>query len=147
MEIYIIMLIVAIIPTGTYSWDAYIYPVVCPSPQPNDYAIYHLGTARSKNVDVAVKVLMAISVLLLAAGFASRSVRLFENLSVQVVDKARTAISRRLRGWLRHIYEWIRTTNSPSGFKRQFCYRLPLAIFLMLRVLADIWTSMFVEVS
>lgn len=141
MAVLIIMLIVAIIPTGGYGWYS-----SSDVPQPHDYAICYLKPINTSATGQLSMASMVISVLLLAAGFVTRSVRLFEIISVQLVAKARASISSHLRGWLRHVYGWCCSTKSRGGLRRLFCYRPLLATFLMLRLLADVWTSMFIEV-
>ena len=151
MGILVVMLLVAMVPTGNYNWGSWSdgYNPDSPDetipPQPTDYAICYF--TRSQDADVITFASMVISVLLIAIGFLSRVVRLHKRLSVDLVGNVRRSISESLRKKLQTVYSWCDVENSPNSLKRLLVYRPLLAVFLSLRVVLDAWSSMFLEVS
>lgn len=151
MFLLAVMLLVAIVPTGNYNWgngpsfDESTGQLVYPTPSPTDYAICHIG--RAKTTDKLTFASMVISVLLIAFGFLSRVVRLHKTLSVRVVGGTRRYVSEKVFEWLQKVYDWCHPGTTPSGIRRLLLYRPLLALFLSVRVISDAWTSMFVEVS
>ena len=89
---------------------------------------------------------IVLSKLLLISAFISRVVRLHKTLFVGASGRTRTACSAKLKGWQQRVYTVRDVFVSPKSLKRRLLYRPCLAIFLTMRVLADLWTSMFGEV-
>jgi hypothetical protein len=145
MAILLIMLLVAMIPTGYYNW-----PVVddtgsdTKGPTPSDYAICYLFPHEVP--DDLTFASMILSILLLGLGFLVRAVKLHKRLSVDIVGSARHAISVSLRRRLSAVYNKFNLESSPKRLARKLIYRPLLATFLILRVGVDAWTSMTVEV-
>lgn len=145
MGLMLLMLVVAMIPTGGYNWtnisyhgDGY------PIPKPSDYAVCYLRpTGYGDQLTFST---MVISVVLLVLGFIYRVIRLHKSLSVCVVGRARTVCSEKARYVLRLVYSRIGMETSGLTFKRMFFYRPLLALFLTTRALLDLWNSMFIEV-
>lgn len=145
MGLMMVMLLVALIPTGGYNW-AYIYYDMdgSPTPAPSDYAICYLRPAgKEERLTFST---MVISVLLLALAFIHRVIRLHRSLSVVIVGRVRTVCSEKLRHFLRLAYKKLDLETSGLTFKRVFLYRPLLALFLTVRALLDLWNSMFIEV-
>ncbi|KAK5037954.1 hypothetical protein LTS07_001421 [Exophiala sideris] len=151
MGLFVVMLLVAMIPTGNYEWFPGYYGMPIPEeldgpgPRPSDYAICHFG--EEKDTDKLAYTSMVISILLVVFGFLSRVVRLHKTISVQLVAEARKYVSARVRNWLQKVYDWCDIETSPAGLKRLLIYRPLLALFLCGRALSDAWSSMFFEVS
>ena len=143
MGILVVLLITALIPTGDYSWPngfGYEHPL------PSDYAICYFG--RRKNSDFYLTFTsMILSVLLIGLGFIFRVIRLYKLLSVDLVGKAKQKTSKMLRKCLRRLFKMCAVQKYPGGLRHLFIYRPAFAIFIMLRVVWDAWSSMFVEVS
>jgi hypothetical protein len=142
MGLMILILLVAMVPTGGYSWSVYDNNLWNPTPQ--DYAICYLRPAG--DLDAMVLASMVVSVLLLVLGFIHRVIRLHESLSVLILGRARTVCSEKARHFLRRVYTNMHMETSGLTFKRMFVYRPLLAIFLTARNLLDLWNSMFIEV-
>jgi hypothetical protein len=147
MGVLVVMLLVAMVPTGNYNWgngltnqdwDTTILP------QPSDYAICYFR--RAQKADKLTFASMVISIVLVVFGFLSRVVRLHKSLSVGYVGNIRDAASKMCKAYLLKIYKWSDVEKSPNGLKRLFIYRPLLAVFLSFRVALDAWSSMFVEV-
>jgi hypothetical protein len=143
MAILLIMLLVAMAPTGNYDWQDYVHGESLPTPTPSDYAICYLH--RSKYADNETFASMILSILLLGLGFASRVIRLHRSLSINI-ERLRRAASGWSRNKLLRAYEKLKVESSPKSLSRTMIYRPLLAIFLALRVGLDAWSSMFVEV-
>lgn len=147
MALVLIMLLVAMIPTGRYSWTGY----AVPAPQPKDYAICYFDFSpwdSNPGDDISVYITMVLSVLVLALGFVTRVVKLYKVLSVTVVKSTRMKISGRLRRGLLWVYKGLGLDSNPRrrSLRRTLIYRPLLSAFLVLRVLVDMWASMVVEV-
>lgn len=83
MRALVVMLLVAMAPTGNYNWDSTIGDSTAqPAPQPSDNAICYLR--KAKNADKLTFASMIISMLLLSLGFVSRVVGVFRSLSLNV---------------------------------------------------------------
>lgn len=163
MSVLVLMLVVALYPTGDYGWDdiesyqAYASENVTrtltqhglKAPQPGDYAICYLwkdtpnGGWRERDAHAQ----MLISVLLVVLGFVVRIVRTHKVLSVDVVQKTRKRVSDRVLRRLRRVYTWCDPEHSPHSLWRSFMYRPLLASFLITRVCVEALSSMFFEVS
>ena len=167
MGLMLIMLLVAMVPTGGYYWlyshygiDGSPIPVeyrdYSPTPAPSDYAICYLRPSGRKDIGWALLRriydgaltfwTVVISAVSLALGFIYRVVRLHRSLSISVVGRARTISSEKARDVLRWIYTKTGMETSGLTFKRLFLYRPLLALFLTARALLDFWNSMFIEV-
>jgi hypothetical protein len=140
----LVMLLVAMVPTGGYNWTELDYLDDDPTPAPSDYAICYLRPA--KDVDELTFATMVISNVLLTLGFIYRIIRLHESLSVSVVGRARKICSEKARNLLRRTYTRMGLDTAGLTWKRLLLYRPLLALFLTARALLDLWNSMFIEV-
>jgi uracil phosphoribosyltransferase len=143
----LIMLLVAMIPTGGYYWTDpgyYLFTGAYTTPAPSDYAICHLNP--TENYEALTFSTMVISVLLLALGFIHRVIRMHRTLSVSVLGVFRTFCSEKARNVLRRTYTTMGMETSGLTLKRLFLWRPLLALFLTARALLDLWNSMFIEV-
>jgi len=157
MGALVIMLIVALIPTGNYSLNS----------NPADYAICSFQKLRmikndenkSSSYDDPVLTYrsMIVSVLLMGLGFVSRIVRLHKSLTIGLVVASRRCLSERGRKFLRRRYEKAKYPSDPSGpsqgqsgrraiLKNLLFYRPLLATYLAFRAVLDLWSSMVIEV-
>ena len=114
-------------------------------PFPSDYAICYFR--RRQNVNQLTFASMILSVLLIGSGFVFRVVRLHKSLAVNVIGRARRRASERLRKCLRKLFNKCEVRRRPGGLRHLFIYRPIFALFLLLRIILDAWSSMFVEVS
>lgn len=145
MFLMLVMLLVAMIPTGAYNWtDFYYSGDGYPTPAPSDYAICYLRP--DGHDDQLTFATMVISVILLALGFIYRVIRMHESLSVTIVGRAREFCSEKARHVLRRIYTNSGMETSGLTMKRLFLWRPLLALFFTGRALLDLWNSMFMEV-
>lgn len=156
MGALVVMLIVALLPTGNYNSNS----------NPADYAICSfrkLGMPKQRAnyafYDNARLVYgsMIVSVLLMGLGFVSRIVRLHRSLTIRIVGASRRYLSERGRRFLRLRHEKAKYPSDPSGpsqgqsgrktiLKNVFFYRPMLSTFLASRAVLDLWSSMVVEV-
>ena len=151
MGILVLLLIVALLPTGNYGV----------SNAPADYAICsfrRLAPIARKGEDDEDEeddgkldyASMVISVLLMGLGFLARIVRLHRGISVGILGASRTYLSECARKRLRLYYERQKDFSDASPWKSQtrtlFLYRPALALFLTCRAMLDLWSSMVVEV-
>ena len=146
MGVLVVLLIFALIPTGNYYWsheDPYEYED--DYPLPSDYAICYFR--RSTTVDPLTFASMILSVLLIGWGFVFRVVRSHKSLSIDVVGRARQWTSAKYRKYLRKLFEYYEVQKYPGTLQHLLVYRPVISVFLMLRVVLDAWSSMFVEVS
>ena len=148
MGVMIVMLIIALSPTGNFDWLNLSTPGVPADqlkPPPSSYAICFFG----KNVphDSQAYASMIISILLLLFGFLARIVRLHKTLSTGIIRGVRAWVSELATKRLKDIYGWCDIQHSPRSLKRLMVFRPLLAAFLLLRVCLDVWSSMFLEVS
>jgi hypothetical protein len=155
MGALVMMLIVALLPTGNYS----------SSSDPADYAICSFRKLRmikndenkssSYNDPELAYGSMIVSVLLMGLGFISRIVRLHRSLTIGLVVASRRYLSERGRRFLRLRYK--KAKYDPSGLshgqsggkavlKNLFFYRPLLGTYLAFRAVLDLWSSMVVEV-
>lgn len=146
MGILVIMLMIALLASGTAGtyYD------------PADYAICQfrqlgsLGRVVRLNSPASYDyAAMVISVLLIGLGFLLRVVKLHRGLSVNIVTKSRNYLSAGARTTLK---KWYENNADPaarrsSGFRHLFCYCPALAVFLAIRAILDLWSSLFFEVS
>lgn len=151
MGLLVAMLIAALLPTGNYGARN----------DPANYAICSFGklapargasgSTRAGNDAELDYAAMIISVLLMGLGYVSRIVRLHPALSVGVAGGARRWMSGYARSWLRKVHEESRGEPDPSRhqavtIKMFLVYRPLLAVFLSVRVVLDIWSSLALEV-
>lgn len=160
MGLMLLMLLVAMVPTGGYRWggslphDSPGAPTRPQGPRPSDHAICYPLPLGGKRIvyswlghdDGMIFWTMVLSVVSLALGFLYRVIRLHRSLSVSVVGRVRTTCSEKARCLLRRIYSRMGMETSGLTFKRMFLYRPLLALFLTTRVFLDLWGSMFIEV-
>jgi hypothetical protein len=145
MGLMLLMLLVAMVPTGGYDWPiSYYGSNRFPNPTPSDYAICYFRPAQNDNQLTFST--MVLSVVLLTLGFVYRVIRLHRSLSVSVLGRVRTICSETVRDCLRRIYTGLGMKTSGLTLKRMFLYRPLLALFLTARGLLDLWNSMFIEV-
>jgi hypothetical protein len=155
MGVIAILLVVALVPTANYSWSqgAHMeyYADYCRTddevslPCPADLALCSFdvaGTADRMNV-----VTVAISIVFIVVGYVARIVRLHRKLSVDMVGKTRNFITTHAKRPLKFLFEALRAAESPNSFFVLFLFRPLFAVFIVFRMLADLWTSMFFEVS
>jgi hypothetical protein len=142
MGLMMLILLVAMVPTGGYGWSVDWNNNGHPMPQ--DYAICYFRPTG--DLDAMVLASMVVSVLLLVLGFIHRVIRLHKSLSILILGRARTVCSEKARHFLRRVYTNMHMETSGLTFKRMFVYRPLLAIFLTARNLLDLWNSMFIEV-
>lgn len=149
MFILLIMLVVAMVPTGNYEWSVSNdwsdsnggYP---PSPDPRDYAICHFS--QPPLVGTAATVSMSIFVLLSTLGFLIRVVKLNKTVSVFLVGRPRKFFSKHARTFLWKLYEQQKAPKLPRPIAGTTCYYPGLAFFLAMRVFLDHCASMYFEV-
>jgi hypothetical protein len=144
MAITIVMLIYALKPTGNFDWIEQSNEVSQLDPAPGSYAIcfFQLEVARSSSSYGS----MMISISLLVFAFIQRVVRLHRSLSIDIFQKLTHKISKFSRFRLKKIYEWCDVDAKPWSLKRLLVYRPLLALFLVIRVTSDVWSSMVLEV-
>jgi hypothetical protein len=142
MLIILVMLMFALIPTGSYlsGWRW----MFNSNPAPSDYAICYLIPKRPFQVNAFGP--MVISMVLLWLGFMTRAIRLHKSLSVYGVQRIREFLSKKARKLLRKLHVKCGAQSSPGTVARTLVYRPLLAAFLVLRVMLDFWSSMLVEV-
>lgn len=140
MLILVVMLVTAMVPTGSYNW----YPSYNSNPQPSDYAIcYFSNTPRYSIANLS----MISLVLLISLGFAIRVVKLHKLSSASLVGRPRQRLSNIIRKFLWIIYNWREdSTLLPRRICGMIMYFPALSLFLTLRVILDHWSSMFFEV-
>lgn len=154
MGALVVMLIVALLPTGNYG-----------TVDPAEYAICSFRYLRplpgtnlndpyssSYNDPMLNYMSMIISVLLLGLGFLSRIVRLHRSLALGIVSRPRKYLSNVVRNRLRkHHDKCLKTTDPavdhPSYARTLNIYRPALAVFLAFRFILDLWSSLALEVS
>lgn len=145
MGLLVAMLIIALLPTGNYNFRT----------DPADYAICSFQHIKptgpvpdSNGLEYSS---MIISVLLLALEFISRVFRLHRTLSIGVATRVRRQLSKVIRRRLRAFYQRCRGPPDPSRhhattLRVLILYRPLLALFLAIRVISDLWSSMLLEV-
>lgn len=165
MVILVIMLIVALIPTGHYAWES--ATVIYGQreggdslrPKPTDHAIcyfnHHEGactfdawyTKTCEQVLEASQQRMILSALFLGVGMCNRLWHLFR-LPARILNSARTYCSSLASLVLSRMHTW--TTTWPFWYSNLFAmlvYHPALTVLLTVRLLADMITSRAFEVS
>ena len=166
MVIMILMLIVALIPTGHYTWGAGIMRSVplyggTTRPQATDSAMCYfnshvnncptpMGYWMQKECDQAFEAAqqrMILSAVFLGVGMCNRLWHLFR-LPSRVFNSTRSFCSSWSTSILSRMYVWNREWPMYIAFPfAQFVYYMALTIFLTIRLLADMLTSRAFEVS
>lgn len=144
----IIMLITAMVPTGSYEWNSSgeLVQVSEHNPLGSDYAICRFSApVLSGSVEAFVS--MVILVSFIGLGFIFRVIKLHKPLSLFVVETLRRRISHGLRRLLWMLYHWRSHPKGLGRFAGDILYYPALALFLSLRLVADHFSSMFFEVS
>ncbi|KAI8934952.1 hypothetical protein NX059_008619 [Plenodomus lindquistii] len=151
MGLLVVMLIVALLPTGNYSSHN----------DPANYAIcsfHELAPTRKERGSFGINdeatlnyVAMIISVLLMGLGYISRVVRLHPSMCTLIIGNARKGLSSHARRFLRIKHESYRGAPDPSRqqtatLKMLLFYRPFLAVFLVWRIVLDLWSSLALEV-
>lgn len=163
MIILVIMLIVALVPTGHYTWDSRTMAIAQrPSdnirPKPTDHAICyfnrHEGTCTGDSwyakvcneVFQASQQRMVLSAVFLGVGMCNRLWHLFR-LPTRLYNTARFRCSKMSTAALSHMYRgtmtWSLWYSTPFVM---FVYHPLLAVFLTVRLIADIISSRAFEV-
>jgi hypothetical protein len=152
MGALIVMLIAALLPTGKYGTQH----------SPAEYAICtfsDLSPGHYEGSDIYGEeaatfnyASMIISVLLMGLGFLSRVVRLHRALSIGVLTASRRYLSERTRQILQKSHEKAMKHLKSGDIKHfrmvlSFQYRPALALFISIRILLDIWSSLILEVK
>jgi hypothetical protein len=154
MFIIIIMLVVALVPTGYFNWlgDSSTEEQML-LPPPSSYAICFFGQQPPAPSGGPERFLpnsyisMIVSSLLLLLGFLTRVIRLHKTLSIDYIVRLRSFLSDRARAGLRRVYDWCQAQSRTKSLRRPLIYHPLLAGFFMLRVSLDVYSSMFMEVS
>lgn len=172
MFVLLVLLSLALLPTGNYRWQ-YGYPATPTGrPAPQDYAICYLRPGQGRDtipnpgfasIDYGQSrpgrpsyghtlsgnstMAMCISVVLMSVGFVCRVSKLHQCLSNFLTGCIRDRSSHLLRKPLRTIEAWGGTPTFLHSLQRLLLYRPLLALFLTLRILVDTWDSMFFEVG
>lgn len=166
MIILILMLIVALVPTGHYTWESSIIQSARRQrntirPQPTDNAICYFNSHESicrdgsgswyqQHCDAAFEASqqrMIMSAVFLAVGMCNRLWHLFR-LPSQVYNSVRSFCSNLSIFVLAHMHSW--TTEWPIWFSFPFSmivYHPALTVFLTFRLVADMLTSRAFEVT
>ena len=148
MLVLAIFIFFAFIPTTNYDWETW-YDMEPSSPfHPAiwDYAICYLRPTSQSQTGASI-LSTAASISLIILGFIFRIIRLHEPLSSFMSKRIRGSLSEAGRSLLRNVFKWCDPHGPSDGLKRTLCYRPLLALFLAMRVILDIWSSMFLEVS
>ncbi|KAF2652561.1 hypothetical protein K491DRAFT_718788 [Lophiostoma macrostomum CBS 122681] len=140
MGILATMLVVALIPTGNHTW---MDGDPAERLQPGDPTICHFNPTFFNSNAFGD---MLLSVLLVTFGFLTRVVRLHHLLSVNTIVRLRSRISQMCRSRLRALYHKCQDEHGAYSFGWTLLYRHALASFLCMRILMDIWQSMYNEV-
>lgn len=137
MFIIIIMLVVALVPTGYFDWSS-----------PASYAICYFGRSplgRSGLPNSYLTMIFSCSLLIL--GFLTRVIRLHKVLSIDFILRMKSWLSKVARRCLWRVYAWCQAEPNAKGLRRSLVYHPLLACFFMLRVSLDVYSSMFMEVN
>lgn len=147
MLVLVVMLSLALLPTTNYKWkEQGIWSNEKLIPKLTDYAICYLKPDRRYQSQFSV-LSSTISIFLISLGFLLRVIRLHHSFSSFVSGKIRKSLSVAARRLLRTVFQWCDRNGSQESLKRLLCYRPILAIFLAMRILLDLWSSMLFEVS
>ncbi|PWY93948.1 hypothetical protein BO94DRAFT_315290 [Aspergillus sclerotioniger CBS 115572] len=137
----VVMLIVAIFPSGNYEW-IWGYPVFHPSP--SDHAICYF--LQRPSIKTTAGISMSIYILTTGFGFLFRIVKLHKILSVYMVRRPRKSLSKWGRKGLWKIFMWRTAPNLSKRLLGNLLYLPLLSVFLVARVALDHWSSMYFEI-
>ncbi|KAF1957091.1 hypothetical protein CC80DRAFT_471573 [Byssothecium circinans] len=144
MIIIAVMLAFALVPTGLaneaygpsyHDIDYYGDPIIC---------AFQQATSTYPNSMPFNN--MVLSITFLAVGLFVRLCKLSQRLSVFTTARIRKPCSERAVRLLARVRAWSKIHESPTGMKRLLVYRPLLACFLLVRVAADLYSSMLGEV-
>ncbi|KAK5996515.1 hypothetical protein PT974_01850 [Cladobotryum mycophilum] len=142
MGLVAVLLVVAMFPTNDFLW---MNPTKTNTEQqPSDYAICSFHRIREPDIDLLSS--FVTSFLLIVLGFFSRVVKLHKILSVSIFGRARAAVSTWMRRWILKGYKKLHIGDSTTSLRRAIIYQPLFALFLLVRLALDFWTSMFIEV-
>jgi hypothetical protein len=155
MGIISALLVAAVIPTANNNWidrghqyadgDDDGYCDVDNRPCPAEHAACYFGI--TKTADRMNVISVVISAVFIVVGYIVRVVRLHKTLSVKIVGRIRNIVSKFLRRMLTLVHQFLKGAESPHSIGFLLLFRPLLALFILGRVLADLWTSMFFEVG
>lgn len=115
-------------------------------PSTRDYAICYFKPVAVDMTGTFGSMIFSVSLLII--GLITRIIKVHRSLSVLVHEQLRRKMSQFLRYGLRKVYTGSISDGPPhSRLMHALVYRPLLAVFLALRILADIWSSVFFEVS
>jgi hypothetical protein len=137
MAAIVLMLLVALVPTGIYE----------SSLKEGSAIICSFQHALRADTQSASFLKMLISLVFLVIGSLIRLFKLSPHLSTSTATWIGNPISTLANNMLFRLYEWSRIHKSPFGWRRLLVYRPLLATSLVFRVLVDLYLSMFGEVS
>jgi hypothetical protein len=145
MGVMIVMLVTAIVPTGNFAFP-YDFEDEATSGRatPSSYAVCSYGVSMPASYGSFST--MVISIILLVIGFASRIIKLHKRLSESGVWSLRKFSKETGLKFLSYVYSWSNVQQVPEGLQRRLLYRPCLTIFLFIRLLLDILSSMMFEV-
>lgn len=135
MASIVIMLMVALIPTGLSDGDLDGSAVVC--------AFQYASRTAHEDRSYAN---MVLSIVLLAIGLFMRVFKLSRRLTTSIANRIRNPFGQAATGFLSRVHAWSNTHESPPGYRRLLVYRPLLATFLLSRMVMDIYLSMLGEV-
>jgi hypothetical protein len=141
MLILVILLVVALLPTGTIDVERYTGVWL------SDHAICIYDRLSLLDTDSGPFISMIVSVLFVSLGFMSRIVKLYPALSLTVMGKCRRYLSDRALRLLRFVYKNYSGCSYKAKLGRAMIYRSLLVVLLAFRALLDMWSSMAAEVS
>lgn len=144
MALLAALLAVGFLYTGNYSWDS--NDAASSLPLINDPAICYWSTVPRDGPSNPTLWTMIISIIVVVVGFSSRTVKLYETLSIHAFSRARSWLSRWARKFLGIVHSWACAKTPPYSLRRTLCYRPLLACFSSVRLFLDGWSSMFLEV-
>lgn len=149
MLVLVVMLSIALVPTANYDWAANSWlgmPRPDSTPDLTDYAICYLKPDRQYQSLIS-QLSAATSIVLISLGYILRVIKLHQQFSSFLSRRIRGRLSDATRCFLRIVFHWCLSDGSSQSLKRLLCYRPLLAIFLAMRILLDLWSSMLFEVS
>lgn len=147
MFIIVVMLVVALVPTGYLDWLYLSWKDISQSPASSPAICFYGKQSLPPDLGSNSYLSMIISSLLLLLGYITRVIKLHKMLSIDFILVIRSFLSRIARKGLRRVHAWCRVQANPRSLRRSLIYHPLLGVFLMLRVSLDIYSSMLMEVS
>jgi len=141
MSIFLILLIAAIVPTGSFNWQSGRRSDV----RLSSYAICYFNTP-SRNSSRAYGS-MELSISLLVFSFVTRGIKIHKRASNFINNSVRNALSKKYRRFLQWLYSRSGDDNNPLHWTKTLLYRPALVIFLVVRLILDLYSSTLSEVS